>query len=265
MRAEAERTRSEARVARGQEAAGERVTIALEGIVLGFGDEPVLDGVDLEVLEGETMVVVGPSGVGKSTVLKVILRLLIPEAGSVRVNGRELSTLSYEEILQVRRTMGMVFQESALFDSLSAYENVAYPLREHTRWPEPEIEARVERALRMVDLDAGEIGDRLPAQLSGGQKKRIGIARAIVHEPEILLFDEPTAALDPVTSATIVQLIRRLQSELEVTSVVVTHDVRAAFRIATRIAVLRDGRIGFLGTPEEMRVSDDPYVKLFLG
>ena len=244
---------------------GERVVIELRGIVLAFDDAPVLDGLDLQVRDGETMVVVGPSGVGKSTVLKVILRLLHPDAGEVYVEGRDLSTLTYEEVLQVRRKMGMVFQESALFDSLTVYENVAYPLREHTRWPEAEIEARVRHALELVDLELEELGERLPAECSGGQKKRVGIARAVVHEPEILLFDEPTAALDPVTSATIVELIQRLQRELEVTSVVVTHDVRSAFRIATRIAVLREGKIAFLGTPDEMRRSQDPYVKLFLG
>lgn len=267
MRTDADDARRAARAepARTRRPTSERVVIALRGIVLGFDETPVLDGVDLEVLEGETMAVVGPSGVGKSTVLKVILRLLIPDAGEVVVDGRELSSLSYEEILQVRRKMGMVFQEAALFDSLTVYENVAYPLREHTRLPEEAIEARVRHALDRVDLDPEELGDRLPAECSGGQKKRVGIARAIVHEPEILLFDEPTAALDPVTSATIVELMKRLQSELEVTSVVVTHDLRAAFRIATRVAVLREGRIAFLGTPDEMRRSEDPYLKLFLG
>lgn len=242
-----------------------RVIIALRGVWLAFEDTEVLRGVDLEVLEGETMAVVGPSGVGKSTVLKIILRLIIPDAGQVFADGRELSELSFDEILGVRRKIGMVFQEAALFDSLTVYENVAYPLREHTELSEQEIEARVRRTLDRVGLELEEHGDRLPAELSGGQKKRVGVARAIVHTPEILLFDEPTAALDPMTSATIVALIQRLQSELDVTSVVVTHDLRVAFQIASRVALLQDGRIAFLGTPEEMSGSDDPYVKLFLG
>lgn len=264
MAASVDETRVAAGVRRGEGAEGdERVLIALRGVALSFDTTEVLRGIDLDVYERETVVVVGPSGAGKSTILKIILRLLIPDAGEVVVEGREITRMSFEQILEVRRKIGMVFQEAALFDSLSVYENVAYPLREHMRLREGDVEARVRHALERVDLDFDELGDRLPAELSGGQKKRVGIARAIVHEPEILLFDEPTAALDPVTSATIVELIQRLQAGLEVTGVVVTHDVRVASRIATRIAMLRDGRIAFLGTPEEVRRSDDSYVRLF--
>ncbi len=245
--------------------ASERVVIALRGVSLSFDETEVLRGIDLDVHEGETVTIVGPSGVGKSTILKIVLRLILPDAGQVYADGQEITSLPFDEILKVRRKMGMVFQESALFDSLTVYENVAYPLREHTRLSEEEVEQRVRHALELVDLSVEEHGNRLPAELSGAQKKRVGVARAIVHAPEILLFDEPTAALDPMTSATIVALIQRLQRELEVTAIVVTHDLRAAFQIADRVAMLRDGRIAFLGTPDQMLRSEDPYVKLFVG
>jgi phospholipid/cholesterol/gamma-HCH transport system ATP-binding protein len=161
--------------------------------------------------------------------------------------------------------MGMVFQGAALFDSMTVYENVAYPLREHTTLTDAEIEARVREKLEFVDLEPDKVMDQMPSELSGGMKKRVGIARGLANNPEIMLYDEPTSGLDPLTTATITYLIIKLQRELKVTSVVVSHDIRSAFRMASKIALLANKRIGFFGTPEEMTGSDDPYLREFLG
>ncbi len=246
--------------------AGLAPPMVVEGrnLYLAFDENDVLIDISFQVREGEALAIVGPSGVGKSTILKLILRLLVPDSGQVLIDGEDINRLSFEEVLQVRQKMGMVFQAPALFDSLSVYENVAFPLEEHTELPEPEIRARVEHALALVDMGLDEFGGRLPAELSGGQKKRVGIARAIVHEPKILLYDEPTTGLDPLTGRTIVDLIRRLDNELEVTSVVVSHDVRAVLAVSTHIAMLRDCRIMFYGTPQEMIASTDSYVRQFI-
>ena len=224
----------------------------------------MLRGVDLYVCAGETLLVLGESGTGKSTILKLILRLLVPDHGSVRVFGREITRLPFSEVLRMRRRIGMVFQGAALFDSLTVFENVAYPLRERTKLPDREIERIVRERLELVDLNADRVATRLPAELSGGMRKRVGIARAIVTDPEIILYDEPTAGLDPLAVETIVELIRRLQVELGVTSVVVTHDLRAGFKIASRVNLLRDGRIQFDGTPDELVAADDPYIRAFV-
>ena len=175
------------------------------------------------------------------------------------------SELSFEDALKVRQKMGMVFQGAALFDSMSVFENVAYPLREHTDLDDDEIEKRVRQKLEYVDLDPDKVMAKLPAELSGGMKKRVGVARGIANDPAILLYDEPTSGLDPLTTGTITRLIRKLQRETGVTSVVVTHDMRSAFGIATRIALLAKQRIVFLGTPEEMSASQDYYIRDFLG
>jgi len=249
-----------------QGSAGVLEPLIIEGrnLSLGFGDNLVLDDISFEVREGDNLAIVGGSGVGKSTVLKLILRLLVPDNGQVLIDREDINQLSFEEVLKVRQKMGMVFQASALFDSLSVFENVAFPLREHTDLPEDELTERVDQALVMVDLSMDELGYRLPAELSGGQKKRVGIARAISHSPKILLYDEPTTGLDPVTARTIVELIKRLQTELDVTSVVVSHDMKAVLEVSTHIAMLRDCRIIFYGTPDEIVVSDDPYVREFV-
>lgn len=237
--------------------------IELRDVWLSF-DAPVLRGVDLYVCAGETLLVLGESGTGKSTILKLILRLLVPDRGSVRVFGREITRLPFSEVLRLRRRIGMVFQGAALFDSLTVFENVAYPLRESTKLPDREIERIVRERLELVDLNADRVATRLPAELSGGMRKRVGIARAIATDPEIILYDEPTAGLDPLAVETIVELIRRLQVELGVTSVVVTHDLRAGFKIASRVNLLRDGRIQFDGTPDELVAADDPYIRAFI-
>jgi phospholipid/cholesterol/gamma-HCH transport system ATP-binding protein len=238
--------------------------IALENISLAF-DEPVLENVSFDAKEGETVVCVGESGTGKSTILKLILRLLIPEQGRVSIDGEDITHLTFDDALKVRQKMGMVFQGAALFDSMTVYENVAYPLREHTDMREDEIEARVREKLEFVDLEPDKVLDQLPSELSGGMKKRVGIARGMANNPEIMLFDEPTSGLDPLTTATITYLIIKLQRELGVTSMVVSHDIRSSFRMASKIALLANHRIGFLGTPEEMTGSDDPYIREFLG
>ncbi|HJP60713.1 MAG TPA: ABC transporter ATP-binding protein [Gemmatimonadaceae bacterium] len=238
--------------------------ISLENIYLAF-DEPILENISFDACEGETIVVVGESGTGKSTILKLILRLLVPDQGRVSIDGEEITHLTFDDALKVRQKMGMVFQGAALFDSMTVYENVAYPLREHTTLSEDEIEARVREKLEFVDLEPGRVMDQLPSELSGGMKKRVGIARGLANNPEIMLYDEPTSGLDPLTTATITYLILKLQRELGVTSVVVSHDIRSAFRMASKIALLANKRIGFFGSPEEMTGSDDPYLREFLG
>ena len=238
--------------------------IALENISLAF-DEPILQNVSFAAKEGETVVVVGESGTGKSTILKLILRLLVPEQGRVSIDGEDITHLTFDDALKVRQKMGMVFQGAALFDSMTVYENVAYPLHEHTTLKESEIEARVREKLEFVDLEPEKVMDQMPSELSGGMKKRVGIARGLANNPEIMLYDEPTSGLDPLTTATITYLIIKLQRELKVTSVVVSHDIRSAFRMASKIALLSNKRIGFFGTPEEMTGSDDPYIREFLG
>jgi len=239
--------------------------IELERVFLGFGDNMILEDVSFLAQRGETIAVVGESGTGKSTTLKLILRHLQPDSGRVYVDGEDISSLSFEEALRVRKRMGMVFQGAALFDSMSVYENVAYPLREHTDYDETEIERRVREKLEFVDLEPDRVIDQLPSELSGGMRKRVGIARAIANDPKIMLYDEPTSGLDPLTTGTITRLIMKLQRELHVTSIVVSHDIRSVFRMASQVAVLAERHIRFFGTPEEMAASDDRYIQDFLG
>lgn len=243
---------------------GAVTVIELRDVWLTYQDTPVLRGIGFRVPRGQTLCVLGGSGAGKSTILRLILRLITPDRGEVLVQGLDLARASFDEVLATRRKIGMVFQGAALFDSLTAYDNVAFYLHEHTRLAEEAIEARVREALEIVDLDPDTVLDLLPAELSGGMKKRVGIARAIIHRPEILLFDEPTSGLDPITTHTINELVRKLQRELRVTSIVVTHDIRSAFRIANRVALLFEGQIVFIGGPEEMVASEDQYVRQFL-
>jgi phospholipid/cholesterol/gamma-HCH transport system ATP-binding protein len=243
-----------------------RVTpvIEVDHVYLGF-DRPILENVSLEARKGETICLVGESGTGKSTMLKLILRLLIPDRGAVCIHGEDITDLTFEEALEARQHMGMVFQSAALFDSMTVFENVAYPLREHTKLDDDEIEARVREKLAFVDLDPDQVMAQLPSQLSGGMRKRVGIARGMANNPEIMLYDEPTSGLDPLSTGTITRLIMKLQRELDVTSVVVSHDIRSVFRMATRVAVLNERRIVFFGTPEEMAATDDKYLRDFLG
>jgi phospholipid/cholesterol/gamma-HCH transport system ATP-binding protein len=245
--------------------AGElKPVVELAHVNLAF-DEPVLDDVSFTTHAGETFVIVGESGTGKSTILKLILRLLVPDRGSVCIDGQDITSLSFDEALTVRQKMGMVFQGAALFDSMNVFENVAYPLREHTDLSEDEIEARVREKLQFVDLEPDKVVEQLPAELSGGMRKRVGIARGMANNPEIMLYDEPTSGLDPLTTGTITRLIMKLQRELGVTSIVVSHDIRSSFRMASHLALLHERRVAFIGTPEEMSGSEDKYIRDFLG
>ena len=246
------------------ERAEPKAVIELSHVFLAF-DVPILEDVSFAAHEGETIAVVGESGTGKSTCLKLILRLLVPDRGMVCVDGQDITDLSFEEALEVRQKMGMVFQGAALFDSMTVFENVAYPLREHTSMSEDEIEQRVREKLQFVDLDPDRVMEQMPSELSGGMKKRVGIARGMANNPEIMLYDEPTSGLDPLTTGTITRLIEKLQKELGVTSIVVSHDMRSVSRMASKIALLHDHHIVFFGGPEEMFASDDPYIRDFLG
>jgi phospholipid/cholesterol/gamma-HCH transport system ATP-binding protein len=262
IRDELQRDREESAPRRRPERA--ESVVRLEDVWLSF-EEPILKGVTLEALRGETLMVAGESGSGKSTILKLIQRLLLPDRGEIEVFGERIVELSFQEALDLRRRIGMVFQNAALFDSLTVFENVAYPLRENTDLGETEIERTVRERLDFVDLDADRVMQQLPSQLSGGMRKRVGIARAIATDPELILYDEPTSGLDPLTIGTINRLVRKLQRELRVTSLVVTHDIRAGFQVAQRVNLLREGEITFDGSPEEMVASEDPYIKAFLG
>ncbi len=232
---------------------------------LTMGEREVLRGVSFQVERGETLCILGGSGAGKTTILRLILGLIQPNSGRILIDGQNMAEASDDEVARLRQRMGMVFQGSALFDSLTVLENVAFPLRVRGRLVEEAISLRVREVLTFVDLDPDTVMELLPAELSGGMRKRVGIARAIVHRPEILLFDEPTSGLDPVTTKTIDELILKLRREMSVCGVVVTHDIKSAARISTRAALLAEGRITFMGTPEEMFAAEDSYVRAFLG
>ena len=239
-----------------------RPYIRCRGVQKAFRGKSVLRGVDLDVLEGETVVVLGGSGSGKSVLLKHMNGLLRADGGEVEVEGRGLSELSEDQLVAVRTKVGMLFQMGALFDSLSVGDNVAYPLREHQVLPLEEITGRVRQVLEMVDLSGTE--RLMPSELSGGMRKRAALARALAMAPDVLLYDEPTTGLDPVVGARINHLIRDLQRRLGLTGVVVTHDLRSAFFVGDRIAFLYEGRIRFAGTVEEAQASKDPQLHEFL-
>lgn len=222
----------------------------------------ILRRLDLSVAKGETLAVMGMSGVGKSTLLKCLGGLLRPTGGQVMINDTDIARMPEKHLDAIRGKMGMVFQYAALFDSLNVYENVSFGLRRHSRLTETEIAEVVNAKLSLVGLPRTE--KLMPAELSGGMQKRVGLARAIAMEPDILLYDEPTAGLDPITSATIAELIVKTRDDLKVTSVVVSHDVATIKRVASRIAMLHRGRIIAIGTAEEMEHSDDPAVKQFM-
>jgi phospholipid/cholesterol/gamma-HCH transport system ATP-binding protein len=242
-------------------AESDRVKIRLRGVTKAFGPKVVLDGIDLDVLDGESLVVIGASGSGKSVLLKHIIGLLRPDAGTVEVDDVVIHGLSNRAIVDFRRRFGMAFQEGALFDSMNVHDNIAFPLRRQAR-PPAEIEARVERCLAMVRLSGAE--RKMPSELSGGMRRRAGFARAIALEPEIVLFDEPTTGLDPVTTAVIDDVIVALLDRLPSTAVTITHDMTSAFRIADRIGMLHDGKIIALAPPDEFRRLDDPRVRQFI-
>ena len=238
--------------------------IEIKQLAKRFGAQVILDGVDLTVQEGETMALLGPSGTGKSVLLKHIIGLIRPDAGEVIVDGQNVATLGRKELSALRSTIGYVFQNGALFDSMNVYENIRLGLTKPEEFGNKEIaEARVAECLRLVNL-VPETLKKMPAELSGGMKKRVGIARAIAGRPKYLLYDEPTSGLDPVNSDIIDALIKRLDTELVATSIMVTHDVRGAFRTADRIALLTAGKVVAVGTPAEFRESKVPEVRAFL-
>jgi len=240
---------------------GEEI-IRLEGVAKRFGRLEVLREVNLTVRHGETTVVIGRSGCGKSVLLKIIIGILRPEAGRVSVLGRDITRMSEAELEPVRLSFGMLFQGAALFDSLDVDGNVGFLLYEHTQRPAQEIREIVRRKLAMVDLEGVEA--MMAAELSGGMKKRVALARAIAMDPHIILYDEPTTGLDPVTADTINDLILKTQRELKATSIVVTHDMASANKVADRIVMLHEGRIIIDGTPAEIQQSRDPRVQSFI-
>jgi phospholipid/cholesterol/gamma-HCH transport system ATP-binding protein len=238
--------------------------IRIEGLWKAFGEKEVLRGISLEVEEGTTYVVLGASGSGKTVLLKHVIGLLKPDQGAVTVDGKEMSSLEGRALTEARQVFGMVFQGSALFDSMTVFDNVAFPLRERERRiSADDLRSRVVESLRVVDLGE-DVVDLWPSELSGGMKKRVALARALVANPKIVLYDEPTTGLDPITTNSVDAMITRAKDRRRVTSMVISHDIASAFRVADRLAVLYDGRIAAQGTPEEVRRSDDPYVQRFL-
>lgn len=236
--------------------------IAVRQLRKRFGEQHVLAGVDLAIETGESAVIIGASGGGKSVLLKHIIGLMMPDSGEVWIDGRNIVGLSERELIRVRSKFGLVFQMAALFDSLTVAENIGFVLHRQGKFTPAEIDRRIARVLDMVELEG--TGHKKPAELSGGMRKRVGLARAIVYEPEIVLYDEPTTGLDPVVSDSIDHLIMRVCRELKVTSVVVTHDMRSARRVGNRVLMLHQGRIHATGTPEEIFNSTDPVVHRFV-
>ena len=236
--------------------------ISLQNLEKSLGGKPVLRGLSIDIEKGESVVIVGGSGQGKSVTLKHIIGLMQPDSGHVYVLGRDLCCLETRELNEFRRHFGMAFQEGALFDSMSVFENIAFPLRRHTEMTEDEIRARVEECLEQVHLHG--VDTKRPSELSGGMRRRVGFARAISLQPDILLFDEPTTGLDPVISDVIAELIREMDATLNVTTVSITHDMKVAFKIADRVAMLHDGRIIEEGAPDRFQRSTNPMVQQFI-
>ncbi len=252
--------------------------IRIEGLFKSFGPKNVLNGVDLEIPTGETMCVIGESGCGKSVLLKHIVRLLMPDKGRVTIDEQDVAELSVSDLYSMRRSIGYVFQSAALFDSLTVYENIILSLYEHGEKNEALLDSEARRVLTAVRLlpEPEKVGaevfereyeilkNKKPSDLSGGMRKRVGVARALVGEPQYVFYDEPTTGLDPVTSEQIDNLIAELTGKLNVTSVVITHDLFSVFKIAKRVAMLNKGVVHFLGTPDELRHSTDPVVAKFV-
>ena len=238
--------------------------IELRNVHKAFGKQVVLNGVDFEVREGETVALLGPSGTGKSVLLKHVIGLIRPDVGEIYVDGKDVCRLKRKELSQLRSEIGYVFQNGALFDSMNVFENVRLGITDENKYGDLEYcRKRVAECIRLVNLPADTV-EKYPAQLSGGMRKRVGIARAIAGNPKYLLYDEPTSGLDPVNADIIDSLVQRLDNELGVTSVMVTHDVRGAFRVSDRLALLSEGTIVMQGTPQEFLDSTNPKVREFL-
>jgi phospholipid/cholesterol/gamma-HCH transport system ATP-binding protein len=238
------------------------VKIRIRDLYKSFGPKVVLDGVTVDIAPAESLVIIGGSGTGKSVLLKHIIGLLRPDTGTVEVDGMAVETLGNREITEFRRKFGMAFQEGALFDSMTVWQNVAFPLQRLKKLSHEELNDRVEECLEMVRLEG--VSEKLPSQLSGGMRRRVGFARAVAHQPEILLFDEPTTGLDPVTTALIDEVILDLSNRLKTTTITITHDMESAFRIGDRIAMLNRGKIIAEAPPEEFKRLEDPRVQQFI-
>ena len=236
--------------------------IRTQNLHKAFGEQVVLDNISIAVPRGKTLLVLGRSGTGKSVLLKLLIGLQKPDEGEIEINGEDLLAMPPDELNKTRKKMGFLFQNAALYDSLTVEENVAFPLRRHTKMKDKERRERVRELLARVGME--EAVGKMPADISGGMKKRVGLARALALDPEIMLLDEPNAGLDPITAAEIDELIRDLQQERGMTSIVVTHDMRSVQTVADRVALLNKGRIVIEGTPEELHQSDDPFVVKFM-
>lgn len=236
--------------------------IQIQGVYKSFGIQQVHRGINLEIQAGEVITILGGSGTGKSVLLKEIVGLIKPDSGSIVLFGKDIIPLSEKELFEVRQNVGVVFQSAALFDSLSVYDNVAYPLSEVRGRPSEEVRPRVLERLRWVGLEGAEA--KYPIELSGGMQKRVGLARAMILDPKVILFDEPTTGLDPSNVRNINELIVRLNQEHGITAVIVTHDIASAEAVSHRWALLKDGRVEAIGSPQELKGSPDPYVRGFI-
>jgi phospholipid/cholesterol/gamma-HCH transport system ATP-binding protein len=246
----------------GKDRAAPEALYVIRGLTKRYGDRAVLDSVDFEVRRGECLVILGRSGTGKSVTLRQLNGLEKPESGSVVFDGVELTTLEERQLFPLRRRIAMLFQSGALFDSMNVFDNIAFPLREHTELTPDEIAATVREKLGMVRLK--DVESKMPSDLSGGMRKRVALARSLALQPEVVLFDEPTTGLDPVTSATIGKLIKTIQKELGVTSAVVTHDIPLARTVGDRIAFLSNGKFRFIGDWQEAEAQEDAELRDFL-
>jgi phospholipid/cholesterol/gamma-HCH transport system ATP-binding protein len=236
--------------------------IQVRDLVQKIGGQEILKGISLDIYKGETLVLLGKSGGGKSVFLRHLIGLMRPVSGSILFEGQEVTRLKERELEPVRRKIGMLFQDGALFDSMNVFDNVAFPLRERGERDPAVIRRKVEESLGMVNMRGHD--KKMPVNLSGGMRKRVALARAIISPPDVILYDEPTAGLDPIVSDSINKLIRRLQSELHVTSVVVTHDMVSCNHIADRVALLNEGRIYFTGSTDDLRATTDPTIRDFV-
>lgn len=236
--------------------------IEFKNVSKAFESNLVLAGLNLSIFRGETITIIGGSGMGKSVFLKLLLGVMVPDEGRVQFDGNDIGDMGDRQLAKMRRRIGMLFQGSALFDSLTVRENIAYPLREHFSYTEPEIGRIVSQKLAMVGLPG--IEEMMPSDLSGGMKKRVGLARAIATDPDVILYDEPTTGLDPANTRRICRLIKEMQMKLKVTSVVVTHDMEAAFSVTDRLAMIHSKKFGFVGTSAEAKSSTNPVVQNFI-
>lgn len=236
--------------------------ISIRKLCKRFGEQVVLDNLDLDIVAGESVVIIGQSGTGKSVLLKHLIRLMTPDSGSVLIDGQDITDLTFEDLLPIRHRFGMLFQSAALFDSLTVEENVGLGLKESRHYRAADIHEIVMEKLEMVGLSSAS--DKYPSELSGGMRKRVGMARAIAADPEILLYDEPTTGLDPITADVINDLIVELNQKLHVTSVAVTHDMTSAYKIADRIVMLYEGKVEFSGSPEQVKTTSNAVVQQFI-